>query len=200
MSGDIRRGSLDVIRGVLIYADLRGFTRITDSVERDLLAPMLDAYFERMVPPILERGGQVLKYMGDGRLATFDLTGKPKDAICGDAFAAAAEMIACVRELNTRRKPAGLPAMTLDIAMHLGDVLYGNIGAAGRQDFTVIGPAVNEASRIETLCERLGHDVLISQAFADAAVACADQLIPVGSHELRGIRGARALYTFEVAG
>lgn len=200
MRGDIRRGSLDVIRAVIVYADLRGFTAISDRIPGDRLAPMLDRYFEAMVPPVARRGGQVLKFLGDGMLATFDLEGRERDSICSDALQSAYEMVAGVAETNAARRVAGLPTMDLDVALHLGDVLYGNVGAADRLDFTVIGPAVNEASRIETLCETLGHNVLISETFASAALTCSGRLIPVGTHELRGVRDSQTLYTIDMSG
>jgi len=129
MRGDIRRGALDVIRAVIVYADLRGFTAMSDRVPGDRLAPMLDRYFEAMVPPIARRGGQVLKFLGDGLLATFNLDGRDRDSICSDALQSAYEMIADVAEANGARRTAGLPTMDLDIALHLGDVFYGNVGA-----------------------------------------------------------------------
>ena len=199
MRGDIRRGALDVIRAVIVYADLRGFTSISDSVPGNRLAPMLDRYFEAMVPPITRRGGQVLKFIGDGLMATFDLDGRERDSICSDALQSAYEMVAGTAEINAARRAAGLPTMDLDIALHLGDVFYGNVGAADRLDFTVIGPAVNEASRIESLCEPLGHNVLVSETFAGAAVACTGRLIPVGTHQLRGVRHSQALYTIDTS-
>ncbi len=199
MRGDIRRGALDVIRAVIVYADLRGFTAMSDRVPGNELARMLDRYFEVMVPPITRRGGQILKYIGDGLLATFDLDGRDRDSICSEALQTAYEMIADVGEVNRARRAAGQPAMDLDIALHLGDVLYGNVGATDRLDFTVIGPAVNEASRIETLCEPLGHNVLVSETFAGAAAACAGRLIPVGTHQLRGVRESQALYTIDTS-
>jgi adenylate cyclase len=159
---------------------------------------MLDAYFDQMVPPVTERGGQVLKFMGDGLLATFNLEDQPHNSICGVALQAAIETLQRVRTLNEQRTTQGLPVMELDIALHLGDVLYGNVGAADRQDFTVIGPAVNEASRIEVLCQELGHHLLVSETFAQAATACADSLIPLGRHELRGVKRAQELYTVEI--
>lgn len=200
MAGDIHRGSLDVIRAVLVYADLRGFTSLTDSVDRAALAPLLDAYFDQMVPPVVAHGGQVLKFLGDGLLATFNLEDQPRDAICGSALQTGVEMLHRVQSLNEQRAADGLPVMELDIALHLGDVLYGNVGAADRQDFTVIGPAVNEASRIEFLCQELGHHLLVSESFAQAATACADRLIPLGRHELRGVRRAQEIYTVDMAG
>ncbi|NQU69055.1 MAG: adenylate/guanylate cyclase domain-containing protein, partial [Rhodospirillales bacterium] len=116
MGGDIRRGSLDVIRAVLVYADLRGFTSMTDSVERDSLAPMLDSYFEQMVPPVVERGGQVLKFLGDGLLATFNLEDQPRNSVCQVALQTGVEVLSRVRRLNEERKSQGLPVMELDIA------------------------------------------------------------------------------------
>ncbi len=199
MRGDIRRGALDVIRAVIVYADLRGFTAMSDRIPGDRLAPMLDRYFEAMVPPITRRGGQVMKFLGDGLLATFDLEGRERDSICSEALQSAYEMVAGVAEANGARRASGLPTMDLDIALHLGDVLYGNVGAADRLDFTVIGPAVNEASRIETLCEPLGHNVLISETFAGAAVACTGRLIPVGTHQLHSVRDSQALYTIDTS-
>lgn len=198
MGGDIHRGSLDAIRAVLIYADLRGFTSMTDRLERRELAAMLDEYFEHMVPPVLDRGGQVLKYIGDGLLATFNLDGQARDSVCSGALAAACDALARVGELNARREGAGKPTMSLDIGMHLGDVLYGNIGAADRLDFTVIGPAVNEASRIEALCEPLGRNLLISETFSAAATDCADRLVSLGRHGLRGVRGEQELFTIDL--
>ena len=171
----------------------------TVAIPGDRLAPMLDRYFEAMVPPITQRGGQILKFLGDGLLATFDLNGRDRDSICSEALQSVYEMVAGVVEANGARRAAGLPTMDLDIALHLGDVFYGNVGAADRLDFTVIGPAVNEASRIETLCEPLGHSVLISETFAGAAVACTGRLIPVGTHQLRGVRHSQALYTIDTA-
>lgn len=200
MGGDIRRGSLDAIRAVLIYADLRGFTSMTDRLERRELAAMLDEYFEHMVPPVLDRGGQVLKYIGDGLLATFNLDGQARDSVCSGALAAACETLARVGDLNARREIEGKPTMALDIGMHLGDVLYGNIGAADRLDFTVIGPAVNEASRIEALCEPLGRNLLISETFSAAATYCAERLVSVGHHGLRGVREEQELFTIEMGG
>lgn len=141
----------------------------------------------------------MLKFIGDGLMATFDLGGRERDTICSDALQSAYEMVAGTAEINAARRAAGLPTMDLDIALHLSDVFYGNVGAADRLDFTVIGPAVNEASRIESLCEPLGHNVLVSETFADAAVACTARLIPVGTHQLRGVRHSQALYTIDTS-
>jgi len=198
MAGEIRRGAVEVIRAVILYTDLRDFTRTTDTVPREEIVDLLDEYYEAMISPIVDRGGEVLKFMGDGLLATFNLNGQPRESVCSVALVAASEAIRAVHALNQRRKEDLRPVMDLDIAMHLGDVLYGNVGARDRLDFTVIGPAVNEASRIESICSKVGRNILISEAFAKAATDCSHRLIPIGDHALRGVRGRQMLFTVDV--
>lgn len=198
LDGDIRLGSADVIRAVLVFADLRGFTLLADRAPRDELIATLNSFFDCMVGPITERGGQVLKFIGDGLLAVFDLAGLPNDSVCSDALAAAVAAIKAAKELNASRAKAGEPELRLNIALHLGDVDYGNIGSGGRQDFTVIGPAVNEANRIENLCRPLGRDLLISETFARAATACSSRLLSLGFHPLRGVREPQELFTVDL--
>lgn len=200
LNGEIRRGSLQVIRAVLWYADLRGFTALADRTPREELVSMLDEYFDCMAEPLTNHGGQVLKFMGDGMLGTFNLKDRPRQSICRDAINAAAEALDAVARLNEERSRAGKPTMLLDLALHLGDVLYGNVGSADRLDFTVVGPAVNEASRIETLCQALGSHLLISQTLAAAAKSCSDRLVSLGRHKLRGVRESQELFTLKDAG
>jgi adenylate cyclase len=195
LAGRIRRGQAEVIRAVVLFADLRGFTAMSDLIPRDDLLPTLDAYFECMVPPVAERGGQVLKFIGDGLLAVFDLSGGPRDAVCRQALDATIDALERVEALNAGRRGVGLPILPLQLALHLGDVFYGNVGAHDRQDFTVIGPAVNEASRIEALCSALERNLLISASFVEAATACRHRLVPVGFHVLRGVREPQELFT-----
>jgi adenylate cyclase len=197
LDGEIRRGTLDVISAVILVADLRGFTAIADRSERDVLVETLNDYLDCQVPAIVEHGGQVLKFLGDGLLATFPLAGRAPEAVCDAALDAASEVIRCVRELGEERAGSGKPVMGLDIALHLGDVFYGNVGSADRLDFTVIGPAVNEASRIEILCEQHDRNLLISETFARAATNSADRLISIGRYGLRGVRGAQSIYTLD---
>jgi adenylate cyclase len=198
LAGDIRPGMMEVLPAVIFYADLRGFTAVSDTMPPARIGDMLNAYFECMVRPVMDRGGQVLKFLGDGLLATFDTMADEADPLCSQALSAAADAIDRVRVLNEERRATDWPAMELDIALHLGDVLYGNVGAADRLDFTVIGPAVNEASRIETLCQPLGHNVLVSEAFARAAKTCCVRLQSVGHHELRGVRETQELFTLRL--
>ena len=198
LAGDIRPGMMEAIPAVIFYADLRGFTAVSDTMPATRIGDMLNSYFECMVEPVMDRGGQVLKFLGDGLLATFDTIGTETDPFCSLALSAAADAIDRVTALNQERRATDWPAMELDIALHLGDVLYGNVGAADRLDFTVIGAAVNEASRIETLCQPLGYNVLISEAFGRAASTCAQRLQPVGRHALRGVRDTQELYTLRL--
>jgi adenylate cyclase len=195
LQGEIRRGSLEVISAAILYADFRGFTAITDRRERDLLIDMLNEYFDRLVPIVHKHGGQVLKFLGDGLLATFAIDDHTEMEVCDQALEAGAEAISCTRELSIERLGRGLPAMDLDIALHLGDVFYGNVGSVERLDFTVIGPAVNEASRIEALCSQHDRALLISQAFAAAIDRAPDRLVAIGRFALRGVRSAQTIYT-----
>ena len=194
LAGEIKRDHLDTLNAVIVYPDLRDFTEVSDRTPNDKIAPMLDAYFEVMVNPVVANGGQVLKFMGDGCLMIFRLNGADRAEVCAHALNAVAEMRTRTRQLNAKRRAAGEEIMELDIALHLGDVLYGNVGAADRLDFTVVGPAVNEASRIEPLCKRLGRTVLVSETFARAATNCAHRLESVGRHELRGVREPQELF------
>lgn len=197
LDGEIRRGTLDVIRAVIFVADLRGFTAMADRLERDVLVDMLNGYFDCLVPVIVGHGGHVLKFLGDGLLATFPLQNRAPAEVCEAALDAASEVLRCVRALGLERAGADKPVMDLDTVLHLGDVFYGNVGSADRLDFTVIGPAVNEASRIEALCGQHDRNLLISETFARAATASADRLISIGRYGLRGVRSAQSIYTLD---
>jgi len=196
LDGEIHRGDATTIRAVLLYADLRGFTALADRLPREDLIAMLGVYFDALVAPVQERGGQVLKFMGDGLLATFDLAGADPAACCANAIAAARTALDAVVEFNTEREAAGLANTQMDVVLHMGDVMYGNVGSQSRLDFTVIGPAVNEAARIEALCGTLGAYLVVSEAVADTLdPAERSRLEPLGAHALRGVPEPRQLYT-----
>lgn len=196
-AGAIERGSVESIRAVLWYADIRSFTAIADTTPGPLVIELLDEVFETLTASLRPRGGQVLKFLGDGMLAIFPFEGATQDRTCREAFEAAAEAMGAVNRLNAARSLAGKPAAAVDLALHLGEVLYGNVGAVDRLDFTVIGPAVNEVARIESLCEPLGRRVLVS---SDLATAIGDdpRLEPLGRHMLRGVREAQEIYGLEI--
>jgi adenylate cyclase len=197
LDGEIRRGMLQVISAVIFYADLRGFTSMADNSGRHEMVGMLNDYFDCVVPVVAAHGGQVLKFLGDGLLATFPLEDHCAAAACERALDAAAGSLRCVRELNEERTATGRPVMELDIVLHLGELVYGNVGSADRLDFTVIGPAVNEAARIESLCAQHGQNLLISEAFARGATRSADRLVSIGRFLLRGVRSAQSIYTLD---
>ncbi len=189
-SGEISRGSISEIPAVLMIADLRGFTAMANTMPLPETVSLLNNYLDMLVTPIEQHGGQVLKFMGDGLLAIFPYQHKGRRATRA-AIAATREARRAIARFNgTQDADRAMPA---DIALHLGDVYYGNVGSENRLDFTVIGPAVNEASRMEGLCRKLGADVVISESFRNA---CPDISLPsLGHHELRGIPGSREIFT-----
>jgi adenylate cyclase len=197
LAGKIRRGQLEVVAAVILYADLRGFTGATDQNPRDEMVETLNCYYDRLVPTIEEFGGQILKFMGDGLLATFPLNGRPAGEVCERALSAAVKTLELTRILCNERAEANAMVLDLDIALHLGDVFYGNVGSADRLDFTVIGPAVNEASRIEVLCGQHQRNLLMSETFARAATDSADRLVSIGRFALRGVGTAQSIYTLD---
>ena len=193
-NGAVIRGEADSLSAVVWYADLKGFTATSDRWPGPAIIDMLDDAFEALAAPLRPRGGQVLKFIGDAMLAIFAVDGEAEAAVCQRALDAAEEAIAALRESASRRAEAGLPSVEADIALHVGEVLYGNVGAADRLDFTVIGPAVNEAARIEKQCDALGQRILASERFARAADLCGGRLAPLGSYALRGVAQPQTLF------
>jgi adenylate cyclase len=195
LSGEIRRGFGTTVTAALLFADLRGFTSLADTAGMDLIA-RLDQHLEAMADPVAEQGGEVLKFMGDGVLAAFPITEeRSRESACAAAIQAA--RTALERNDAVNRLRAGETPLSLDIALHCGDVFYGNIGAAGRLDFTVIGPAVNEVSRMEALCNGLDCSVVLSDSVASVSPVPVRSL---GRHRLRGIAAERELFTFTTSG
>jgi adenylate cyclase len=196
-AGAVERGSVETIRAALWFADIRGFTMLADSTAGLEVIELLDEVFEALTASLRSRGGQVLKFMGDGMLAIFPLLAETQAETCRNTIDAAREAMRALDRVNRARAEALRPIAEVDLALHIGEVLYGNVGAADRLDFTVIGPAVNEAARIETLCQPLGRKVLVSAEFAAAAGFC-NGLQPLGHHRLRGVRELRAIYGLNV--
>ncbi len=193
-AGAVERGSVESLRAVLWYADIRGFTATADAASGLVVVELLGEIFETLTATLRPRGGQVLKFLGDGMLATFAFEEASRVETCRRALDAAAEAMQALDALNAARAASGKPVVAVDLALHLGEVLYGNVGAADRIDFTIIGPAVNEVARIEALCETLDRKVLLSAALAAAAEGCAARLEPLGRHTLRGVREAREIF------
>ncbi len=193
LSGDIRRGTGANVRAVLWYCDLRGFTQLADRLPREELIALLNGYFEIMGGAVEDHGGEILKFIGDAMLAIFpleDTDHRGADA-CARALDAAQDALKGMEERNAERAAWGQPTLRCGIALHTGEVMYGNIGSANRLDFTVIGPAVNLVSRIEGLCNRLDRTVLASAAVAEA---CGDRLVSLGWHPVKGLRNPVEVY------
>jgi adenylate cyclase len=190
-AGALRRGAGETIRAALLYADLRNFTSLSEATEPTVVIAALDAWFDRIAGAVHAFGGEVLKFIGDGMLAIFPVTGVPAEA-CEAALRAIGAARAGMARLDAERKAQGLPPLPFGAALHLGEILWGNIGAADRLDFTAIGPAVNLVSRLEGLCRPLGRSVLISGAVAAETTA---PLVPLGEHVLRGIAAPCAVFT-----
>jgi adenylate cyclase len=194
LAGRIRRGVAETIGAVLWYSDLRGFTAVTDRAAPHEVIPLLNDYAEAVISAVHDSGGDVLKLIGDGTLAIF--TSEGTGEACRRAIDAEAALRQRVAELNRRRAGKDLPITDVYLGLHVGEVFYGNIGSKDRLDFTVVGPAVNEVSRIAAMCRSAERNVLLSAAFADAtAEAERARLVSVGRYALRGVERPQELFT-----
>jgi adenylate cyclase len=195
LSGRIMRGVADRIDAVIWFSDLRGFTRITDSTPEQII-PLLNDYADVIVSAIHAHSGDVLKLIGDGILAIF--TAGNRARACAAALAAATEARSKVTTLNARRAHAALPVTDMYVGLHIGEVFYGNIGSTERLDFTVVGPAVNEASRIAAMCRSVDQPMLVSEAFANVD-GMRGRLVSVGRYALRGVAQPQELFTLDAS-
>lgn len=192
LSGAIKRGMGETIHAVIWVCHLRGFTALSDTLGQDEMILLLNDYFGAMTKAVANHGGEVLKFIGDALLAIFPVTAtNAETAVARSALAAAADVRAALAAINATRAAANRPAIRFRLALHVGDVMYGNIGGEARLDFTVIGPAVNLATRIESLTKELGEPVLLSAAFANLAGA---DVRAVGSHRVKGVEAPQAVY------
>jgi adenylate cyclase len=195
LQGHIERGVTDRIEAVLWFSDLRNYTRISDSAEPEQIIPLLNEYADAVLSAIHQSGGDVLKLMGDGTLAIF--TADNRASACHAALAATAAARRAVAVVNYRRAADSLPTTDMYLGLHIGEVFYGNIGSKDRLDFTVVGPAVNEVSRIAGLCRSVDQPLLISAAFASAIGEPKNLLVSVGRYALRGVGRPQDLYTLD---
>jgi class 3 adenylate cyclase len=196
LAAPLRRAVGETIQAVLLYADLRGFTTLSDENPPAMVIAALDAWFDRIAGAVHAFGGEVLKFIGDGILAIFPISGGAKRAACDAALRAATAAQAGMTHLDQERSLRGLPPLSFGVALHLGEIFWGNIGAADRLDFTAIGPAVNLVSRLEGLCRPLGKTVLVSGTLAAETDS---PLIAIGTHALRGIASPCAVFTLPEA-
>jgi adenylate cyclase len=192
LAGATRRGSGTTVHAAIMICDLRDFTRISDNWPRDDVIDLLNDYFDAMSEPIVRHGGEILKFIGDGLLAIFPLSAP---GACANLLRAVSEARQAMAALNEGNSVTGRAPLNYGIGVHVGDVMYGNIGSRARLDFTVIGPAVNMASRLETLTKQLGRTVILSRAFADA-VAGEFELERIGEHPVRGFSEPVELFAY----
>ncbi|KAL7570980.1 hypothetical protein ACA910_002604 [Epithemia clementina (nom. ined.)] len=212
-AGDIRRGEGLVIRSVVWFSDIRGFTRMSCHLTRTEVIDVINGVFEASNTVIQNHGGQILKFMGDGVMAIFsdvnhgfkrgsmtasqktDLDESHGAILCHRAQKAACELHERLGQLRKEREAKGLHGVSIGIGLHYGDVSYGNVGAADRLDFTVIGKAVNLASGIENLCSKLGANVLASAQFVEL-LAMSECWKKRGDYEMKGIDEPVCVYEF----
>jgi adenylate cyclase len=195
LAGRIARGVTDQIEAVLWFSDLRSYTRISDSAAPEEIIPMLNDYADAIISAIHDRGGDVLKLIGDGTLAIFPV--EDRGEACRTALAAAEAARRAVAAVSRRRAESSLPMTDMYLGLHVGKVFYGNIGSAERLDFTVVGPAVNEVSRIASMCRSVDQPLLVSSAFASALGEPNHRLVSVGRYALRGVARAQDLFTLD---
>jgi adenylate cyclase len=193
-SGEVKRGDGEVIHAVLWYCDLRGFTALAEKLPLPEVLALLDAYFDAIAGPVVDRGGEILKFIGDAMLAIFPCE-QHENAVCDacdGALIAAEEAVKRVSALNDSHRLENGMTIECGVAVHVGDAMYGNIGAADRLDFTVIGHAVNLVARLAALCAELDRSIVISDAVAQASQR---ELLSLGRHELRGIDARQEAFT-----
>ncbi|MBR0835702.1 adenylate/guanylate cyclase domain-containing protein [Bradyrhizobium manausense] len=193
LAGATRRGTGTTVRAAIMICDLRDFTKISDNWPRDDVIDLLNDYFDAMSDPIARHGGEILKFIGDGLLAIFPLS---QPNACANLLRAVTEARQAMAALNERNNGTGRAPLNYGIGVHVGDVMYGNIGSTTRLDFTVIGPAVNMASRLEALTKQIGKPVLLSRDFAEL-VTPEFELERVGQHAVRGFNEPIELFAFE---
>ena len=191
LDGAIKRGMQETLRAAIWFSDIRGFTPLSETLPGNQLIDLLNDYFDAVTQAIEGEGGEILKFIGDAVMAIFLPKGEDETEAAQRAFKAARAAQAAIAELNAERSKAKRPQVKYGIALHFGDLLYGNVGGGNRLDFTVIGPAVNLASRIEGLTRSHGDGLLVSAEFA-ATHGPGFEL--VGEFDLKGISEKRAVY------
>jgi adenylate cyclase len=188
MAGDVKRGEVHHLKAAMLFADLRGFSRLTDELPEEQIVELLNAFFDLVVPGVVAGGGDVLKYIGDAVIAVFPVVGNDSATpACELALAAAQTALAALQSAP----PEIRRYISIDIALHYGVAAYGNIGSGNRLDFSVVGRDVNILSRLELLCKDVGRPLLMTDAFASEI---AEPVLEIGHFELRGFRQHQAVY------
>jgi len=192
LAGQIRRGTGQELTAVLWSSDLRGFTARSDRLPGQRMVAILNALFDAQANAIHTHGGEILKFIGDGLLAIFPIDSSTPDSdAAGNAMAAAMQALEAVHRLVDDPSMLGESALRIVVALHSGSVVYGNVGAQDRLDFTVIGPAVNLVSRVETVAKALDEPIVVTDEFAQAYKG---PLRSLGIHRFRGVANPRELF------
>ncbi|HXY98520.1 MAG TPA: adenylate/guanylate cyclase domain-containing protein [Stellaceae bacterium] len=191
LDGEIFRGQGRRLRAALMAVDLRGFTNLADRMPGEELIRLLDDYFDAVAAAVHGEGGEILKFVGDGVLAIFEPDGRPEREAVRAALAAGQETLRRIDTTNNNRAAVGQELIAIGIGLHLGEVIYGNVGAADRLDYTAIGPAVNLVCRLEGLTKRLGRPLLLSESFAEAY---GGGLVSLGFQPVRGLSEPQEIF------
>lgn len=200
MQGAIQRGDGENIKAVIWFCDLRDSTPLAASLTREQFLGALNQFFDAMAGAVHAHRGQVLRFIGDAALAIFPVTDQESDdasamsaeTACEQALNAVLSATERVEETNRKRQAKGWRALRYGIALHIGEVTYGNIGTKDRLEFTVIGDAANRAARIESMCKELGEPILLSR---EIAAHFPERTVSLGNHQLRGVEGPMELFT-----
>jgi adenylate cyclase len=192
LSGMIQRGDADVINAALWFSDLRDFTQLTENLPAAQLLRMLNEYFEFVAAAVTARGGEILRFIGDAMLIVFPIdAGTCAQTACNAAIDAAIDAQTTLATLNHQRRRHGEPEIRFGVGLNVGEVVYGNVGAPDRLDFTVMGPAVNRTARLESLTKSLDCNILFSRQFAERIDIPSQDL---GEHEMKGISSRQSVY------
>ncbi len=192
LAGMIKRGDAEVINAALWFSDLRNFTELTETLPPEQLLEMLNRYFEFVAAAVGARGGEILRFIGDAMLIVFPIEGEMcNQTACCAAIESAIDARDTLASLNHQRRRHGQPPIEFGVGLNVGEVIYGNVGAPDRLDFTVMGPAVNRTARLESLTKALGRNILFSAEFADLIDRPVESL---GEHAMKGIARPQQIY------
>jgi len=203
LDGMVKRGDGESIHAVIWFCDLRDSTHLAETLSLDSFLGVLNDFFDCMAGAVLDHGGEVLRFIGDAALAIFPIGGTsklleeactPSEGACKRALDAARDARQRIDALNKRRQEAGDPPIRYGLALHVGDVMYGNIGVPQRLEFTVIGKAANEAARLEGLCKEVGEPILISSAFPRCFPG---EMRSLGTHSLKGVSEPQEIFALK---
>lgn len=183
LAGQIQRGDGETIPAVIWYSDLRGSTAMAERLDRDAYTTILNCYFGCIGGAVMEAGGEILDFIGDAVLAIYPIDGAP-EATCKRVLGAAHDAQRRLDGTNLERASGGLPTLTYGLGLHLGEVMFGNIGTPDRLSFSAIGPSVNQVARLESLTKTVGRPIVASRAFMKA---CGGAWEALGRHAVQGI-------------